>query len=287
MDFMEMWSQVNDEQVNRIEAEFCFDMTMMIVLTWLLWLSLCYQKNCGIPVKEWLMGFEILYFSRSSFQLIKIQVLTNAYEWRTCYDIFAFCLCNGLMVGWIIYGFMIYYSEKNDCDRTTETAIFSSIMFVLLFLGYVCIFLYMMLLCVSPCATICLGDRPHRPLRLPAEHPDDIAQAEQVPAILVSLRKTQYDPNKFHSESACAICYVDYKMDDVVTQLKCDKRHYFHTECLEGWIKKGHNICPFCRAPIENYATSENNSSAAGTEHQHDDENEAEERRRLLRADNE
>lgn len=72
MDFLSMWSQVNDEQVNRIESEFCFDMTMMIVLTWLLWLAITYTKNCGIPVKEWLMGFEILYFSRSSFQMVKI-----------------------------------------------------------------------------------------------------------------------------------------------------------------------------------------------------------------------
>ena len=105
-----------------------------------------------------------------------------------------------------------------------------------------------------------------------------------MPAILVSLRKTQYDPDKFHSETCCAICFVDYQAEDIVTQLKCDKRHYFHTECLESWIKKGNNICPFCRAPIENQPTSVNvsSSSAAGTESNQDGEDDPEARRRLL-----
>ena len=43
---------------------------------------------------------------------------------------------------------------------------------------------------------------------------------------------------------------VDYKAADIVTQLRCDPRHYFHTECLESWIKGGHNQCPYCRAII-------------------------------------
>ena len=59
----------------------------------------------------------------------------------------------------------------------------------------------------------------------------------QVPSILASLSRVQYDPDKFHHETNCVICLVDYKPNDVVTQLRCDQRHYFHTECLEGWIK--------------------------------------------------
>lgn len=73
------------------------------------------------------------------------------------------------MVGWIIYGFFLYYSVKNDCDKTTETAIYSSIMFVLLFLGYVAIFIYITLLCLQPCHFF-FGDVrriPQRPDQLP------------------------------------------------------------------------------------------------------------------------
>ena len=39
----------------------------------------------------------------------------------------------------------------------------------------------------------------------------------------------------------------------MVTQLSCDQRHYFHTECLENWIKSGQNQCPYCRKPIQSF----------------------------------
>jgi hypothetical protein len=41
--------------------------------------------------------------------------------------------------------------------------------------------------------------------------------------------------------------------DSIITQLKCNDQHYFHTECLENWVKEGKNSCPMCRAPIEDF----------------------------------
>lgn len=45
---------------------------------------------------------------------------------------------------------------------------------------------------------------------------------------------------------------IDYEETDQLTQLSCDSRHYFHTECLIKWIKQGKNQCPYCRADIKN-----------------------------------
>ena len=42
-------------------------------------------------------------------------------------------------------------------------------------------------------------------------------------------------------------------MNDMVTQLSCDNRHYFHTECIENWIKTGRNTCPICRSEIHGF----------------------------------
>ena len=30
---------------------------------------------------------------------------------------------------------------------------------------------------------------------------------------------------------------VKYEKDDIVTRLKCDDKHYFHTECIKRWIE--------------------------------------------------
>ena len=44
----------------------------------------------------------------------------------------------------------------------------------------------------------------------------------------------------------------EYEKDEQITQLKCDDKHYFHSDCIIEWIKNGHNKCPLCREPIEN-----------------------------------
>ena len=265
MDFLSMWSQVTDEQVKKIQAEFCLDIILMTVVTWILWYCITYQKGCGIPVKQWLMVFFIMYFSRSSFQMLKILVLTYFYDYRTWYDIAAFTITNGAICGWLIYGFVLYYSDANDCDKVPDTAFFVSMMFVILFVGYIMIFVYVMMLCTVPCVYMFLRDGAAQ--RGAAANNNlqgnnrAMAQA-QVPGIIASLRRTQYDPDKFRHDADCVICMVTYKASDVVTQLKCDPRHYFHTECLESWIKQGHNQCPFCRAPIENFGNVSRDESS-------------------------
>lgn len=136
-----------------------------------------------------------------------------------------------------MYGYIIFFSEANNCDAVSDTAFLNSIMFVILFVGYIFIFIYMMLLCTLPCVFMFNPEarEPQNEGTRPTQQPS------QIPAILASLSKTHYDPDKFKHESSCIICLVDYQASDIVTQLKCDSRHYFHTACLESWIKQGHN----------------------------------------------
>ena len=142
---------MTDDQIKKIQTEFTFDVVIMIIIVYLLELSRWYQDSCGIPIKEWLIGFTIIYFSRSTWQLIKIWVLTNFYEYKTWYDIMAFTVSNGVLVGWLIYGFVIFYSDANNCERVNDTSFLNSMMFVILFVGYVMTFVYIMLLCTVPC----------------------------------------------------------------------------------------------------------------------------------------
>jgi Ring finger domain len=43
---------------------------------------------------------------------------------------------------------------------------------------------------------------------------------------------------------------MDYVETDEIAELKCDKRHFFHAQCLEAALKKKLE-CPICRAPIK------------------------------------
>lgn len=81
----------------------------------------------------------------------KIYVIRYIATWRFYYDITACVLCNGAMLGWIVYGYNIFYSDKNNCDDIPETAFLNSVMFVILFIGYFLGFMYLMILCTLPC----------------------------------------------------------------------------------------------------------------------------------------
>ena len=55
-----------------------------------------------------------------------------------------------------------------------------------------------------------------------------------------------FDQQKFNEMEECVICLEDFKADDMVTPLPCDKRHYFHSKCIEEW-SANHNDCPLCK----------------------------------------
>ena len=67
--------------------------------------------------------------------------------------------------------------------------------------------------------------------------------------VIQSLSKIQYDPDKFKHQKTCSICYEDFVKDDKITPLSCDIRHYFHSECIETWMKEK-NQCPLCKKEI-------------------------------------
>lgn len=73
LSFANLWSSINEEQENAIYTEFALDMTMMTIILIVLGLCIHYEPvGCGIPVREWLMTFSVVYFTRSLFQVIKI-----------------------------------------------------------------------------------------------------------------------------------------------------------------------------------------------------------------------
>ena len=44
---------------------------------------------------------------------------------------------------------------------------------------------------------------------------------------------------KANDDANCVICCVNFtEEDDDVTELECDERHIFHTECLRPWLEK-------------------------------------------------
>ena len=44
----------------------------------------------------------------------------------------------------------------------------------------------------------------------------------------------------------CAICLIDFSVNEEVRELNCEGRHKFHELCLFCWLKSK-RTCPMCR----------------------------------------
>lgn len=66
--------------------------------------------------------------------------------------------------------------------------------------------------------------------------------------ILNKMVKQKFKPEE-GTETECVICMVDYEEGDEVTPLPCNAKHFFHTECIQNWLKSN-NSCPLCKKPV-------------------------------------
>ena len=93
------------------------------------------------------------------------------------------------------------------------------------------------------CEAICgRGNRGNNAAADPEQERDNAANT----AALGQLSRI-FDWGKFREHEECVICLEPFKDDDMVTPLPCDKRHYFHSKCIEEW-SQNHNTRPLCKA---------------------------------------
>ena len=57
---------------------------------------------------------------------------------------------------------------------------------------------------------------------------------------LSSLNRMKYAEvieNIREDNPECIICFIEFDKNDEICELKCDKRHFFHSNCIELWFK--------------------------------------------------
>ena len=54
------------------------------------------------------------------------------------------------------------------------------------------------------------------------------------------VSKKQFkDLDAEHQEQTdkCIICYCEFQENEEISELACDDRHIFHTECIQKWLE--------------------------------------------------
>ncbi|CDW81070.1 zinc finger protein [Stylonychia lemnae] len=142
------------------------------------------------------------------------------------------------LVGWLVYGNVIYYQQLDYHNINTG---YRWVLFILLLFGY-----FEMLKCCCVGTLVCIMApfviiairRGARPNWIPAP-----------PRFVQNLVKDKFNPDRNQAFEQCAICLLDFQKDDEIIPLPCDEKHYFHPECIEQWLKNN-NTCPLCKKAI-------------------------------------
>lgn len=66
-----------EDEIKWIWIEFIIDIILLIIIILILIFTRKRQHECGIPVREWIMAFFIIWLSKSILNLFKIPVLRN------------------------------------------------------------------------------------------------------------------------------------------------------------------------------------------------------------------
>ena len=117
---------------------------------------------------------------------------------------------------------------------------FEFAMFMLLVLGYLMLFLYTLIMLFVCLYYVRRGQRR-------------VQRRDASTRILNTISRVKFSEDLFgarNDENACIICMETYKEDDTITRLRCHNNHFFHTNCIESWIRRGGNACPVCKVPI-------------------------------------
>jgi hypothetical protein len=105
-------------------------------------------NECGIPIRSWILTFLKMFTARSFFQLLKIFFVKNSESLRGTFDIFRLTFIDGIIIGWLMYGNNLNFSDANDCD--SKAPILYLAMISILAIGYITMIIYTIALCSIP-----------------------------------------------------------------------------------------------------------------------------------------
>ena len=99
-----------------MKLEFIIDIILLAIIVTLIVLDMkSHPEGCGIPVREWVLIFFVIWLSKSTFNLFKINTLRNNYDKRLTFSMIFFAIANGILIIWLLVGYTFYYNSSNNC----------------------------------------------------------------------------------------------------------------------------------------------------------------------------
>ena len=149
--FQKVRAGLINQEIRDLVFEFFIVLFILSFVIVILIVDKVYHAQCGIPIREWIIGLAVIYILWRMFELMKIAVLKRCYQDKSCWSLTIFAIGGATLIAWLILGSYWFYSEDNNCDQQHDTLVIYYLMLVLLILGYIFILLYLLALVILPC----------------------------------------------------------------------------------------------------------------------------------------
>lgn len=201
------------------------------------------DSSTSTPLKLWnqvslILDITFLVLKVCRFPYIKQARQGQEVDENCCLQI-SFILQASVYVMWQVPG-NIWYWRCHDCFD--DAAALTGLTLANLILAY-CYMAIPALIFVSICA--CLPVAIIFVMIITGD-----AQRPASEDLIKKLNCEEFDKEKHVGETTCTICVAEYCDGESIIVMKCDSRHFFHTECIVKWLKIN-SICPICRAPYD------------------------------------
>lgn len=205
---------------------------------------------CMSPMVNWLCiqgGVYLAACLRNILVIMAIFCSKNPKSAKSIVDVCYLCLVLNFQFAWLIYGNTFHYSDENQNCRNLNSTLNSLwiLEMIIIATGYLYFFGYGLVCCIISCfcCMLCTQGR--------SGQMDQMVDRVPYMAAVSSLNKKEFKDvsSKSKNMTECVICMNDFKEDDQIAELKCDERHYFHSACLEDWLKRKLE-CPLCKKPV-------------------------------------
>ncbi|CDW84456.1 zinc finger protein [Stylonychia lemnae] len=209
--------------------------------------------SCNTPISTWLIVMGATYGLQFIFSYIQMMIVFTKKEKSKhavqVLNLLHFILITNFQVTWLIYGNTFHYSSNSMMCRKNDKQyqIMWVLMMISISIGYAIFLAYAI---ISGCC-ICLCCIIFGKAGKSRQQSDITGKMPFMNAIKILSKKNSKKVEETSKNSNdCTICLAKLQDDQEITELNCEMGHYFHTDCIQNWMKKKPE-CPLCKKPVE------------------------------------
>lgn len=138
-----------------------------------------------------------------------------------------------------VWGCFLITNKISDCDHINPRLF--QFCQILLYISFIYIFMPLMILII-----VCFFIPFLLIITLCFKKIEKIGCEKNVISV---LERKEFDEKIYFEHDECIICKANFEKSEKLIILPCNKKHYFHENCVEKWLEIN-SLCPICRTNI-------------------------------------